>query len=1611
MDPPELAGIYAKIGMHCGRPAYRLMDDNGQAKQGGSKIIRQDSPEEDTPQDSNFEFSQYGYCLRWYPPENRWLLGEYSKTISVTYPVAARGSSIHPADDLLLTGEPGSDKRVLAVKLGNGPASRAFVPVQAELVGIDGYVEEQWQYEAAEDILDYLELPATLHFRCEGFSNEPDAVARLTYDAPYPCSVYMPWQVTADGDLWFYPDKFIRCCEVEPPPRRLRVNGYMGNPKILNGLTFEMLPTLHNGRVAWMGPSMVDGKTYSLFICWLSSRNCWVACCSSAVTEHDHEEGVLPFEPGVTHVEPRWIVAQAACHAGSPTSILQHGGFWVTRNRQKRTFNVVAAGEQITLPELSSIITRTLKDTLAKALDEANFIIDEAKMSRAASFQSGSPDGEDGDSSEASSDYDGYSSEDSSRLSASRRSSMAAAAEDPSEETSKYNIRRPRKILELATPQTRMDGKRMAQNIADIDRVLEEAIVAGISRSTLHEAYEAKRRLYGWSLLDSIREMGEKKDATTAQWFETLTSMKASLRQYRPDPNLSLVSNGWTLCHYIARYGPTETWTYEAAFTMLQQKADLERREKGGMSPVVVAILTGKRENVRAFLRLMCPAAAELPYLVQSKSDAVVDFYNAVAQEDATVKDLRGFVGRSGSHQFLNMRFEDGLCALHHLALRNQASMIEYLCHERADVNIQDADGNTPCHLAAQVGSQVSLMVMLRQGAKVTIRNNYGRTAYMTALDYCQESIARELRKQLVNWEDIEALLGKSRVKDLEEGNLIALSEHVRSNVRKLLHMGFGDEAADCCAADIKRTDKLQLCNQIVARDPDVVVNLNDNEVAEFPESHCCLLEMRGLLLVHELLIPLLSMAGEDDLILDNDKRYKRFTEYLMETGIQALLGMEVQVTVRQGFTRISESFDELTSKVGDDMQFIAPKQLARPNLQALALTPPENVLLAHQLWVHGRVSWLPMREHEHKNELDAMSALVNLGAYDSLEELCEEVLATTTLEVQAGKANIDLLLAPFWGRCYAMWLAKGAERMDGALQKLLSQGRFAELGCRQGPPKTFDQVFERKRKYRDYCMAHFVASGTIPGLANSTKKAPKQAKIGESMVDISSISLPRRRGKVQKTHSNSLSAWKVNKHHIMEAGGVLDLLRFAITCKDPEAVKEVYDWLMLLDLEVDGIEVVLVRNDFHDRKDTQNFKDLQLYAVFQDPATQSRLFVEIRLILRRSLGLKRHKIFLAKEDSQHYSAKGKALFQGCRPFQAAGSPEFATEAEDSSGLGIGHQASLTGLSRTSIAPYDEIIGGDASPMEFGKTPSLSKIGMWRNNKDLKVVNDKGKQKTSFDRIRRFAVGTNSRKYTDGLIIWRWSTPKELREASSRPIEPLPVVQYLEGPEDAAGFTDIRTWVELDGHGALVKLQGEAAKLTRTLEPKDKYHGDRLAKALGIDNVNDKAWIRLVSELEQGVARLYKTEEGKGLVIKVMDYVVVRISNSDHTEEILFRETRPRTLPAGQRSAREPLEKAAARAVHDIVPLFLQNCLEYQPFHPSHGLWTFPEVLRSDSPRRRQASTPDPALRTNSAQSGTSDASAPIFDVKDIITYKRYFTVLAKVKGTPFNLLRAGIGL
>jgi ankyrin repeat protein len=93
----------------------------------------------------------------------------------------------------------------------------------------------------------------------------------------------------------------------------------------------------------------------------------------------------------------------------------------------------------------------------------------------------------------------------------------------------------------------------------------------------------------------------------------------------------------------------------------------------------------------------------------------------------------------------LNARGLNGVSVLIAYVARSRADIVAKLLERGVAVNLQDADGDTPLHIAAQVGNLEVLQLLLAKGANVNAKNNVGGTPLMWAAVYDHEAVTRAL--------------------------------------------------------------------------------------------------------------------------------------------------------------------------------------------------------------------------------------------------------------------------------------------------------------------------------------------------------------------------------------------------------------------------------------------------------------------------------------------------------------------------------------------------------------------------------------------------------------------------------------------------------------------------------------------------------------------------------------------------------------------------------------------------------------------------------------------------------------------------------------------------
>lgn len=128
---------------------------------------------------------------------------------------------------------------------------------------------------------------------------------------------------------------------------------------------------------------------------------------------------------------------------------------------------------------------------------------------------------------------------------------------------------------------------------------------------------------------------------------------------------------------------------------------------------------------------------------------------------DINVKDKNGYTALSHAIDAMHDEVEEALLsrpeldpncrgknsrpALMAYVWRNNKERVEKLLAHSADVSIQDADGDTALHGAAQTGNVEIMRLLLDKGANVNAKNSVGGTPLMWAAVFGNEEAARLL--------------------------------------------------------------------------------------------------------------------------------------------------------------------------------------------------------------------------------------------------------------------------------------------------------------------------------------------------------------------------------------------------------------------------------------------------------------------------------------------------------------------------------------------------------------------------------------------------------------------------------------------------------------------------------------------------------------------------------------------------------------------------------------------------------------------------------------------------------------------------------------------------
>lgn len=236
------------------------------------------------------------------------------------------------------------------------------------------------------------------------------------------------------------------------------------------------------------------------------------------------------------------------------------------------------------------------------------------------------------------------------------------------------------------------------------------------------------------------------------------------LLEHGADPDLA-ASQVWTPLHLaVAKKLP------EIVRVLLDHGADHSRTRHGGWTPLHVAVNDRSGDIVRMLLEHGADPNLALdngttPLRTTQNKDfedmrALLIEYGGEPKSIYTEESFAALrAARAGDVVTLKKLIEAGAnvneqlpstgwTALHAAVLQHNIAVLETLLSSKAaDVNIQNANGNTPLHEAARHGREAAVKLLLEGNADINVVNNEGKTASALAKERGHEAILQLLQR------------------------------------------------------------------------------------------------------------------------------------------------------------------------------------------------------------------------------------------------------------------------------------------------------------------------------------------------------------------------------------------------------------------------------------------------------------------------------------------------------------------------------------------------------------------------------------------------------------------------------------------------------------------------------------------------------------------------------------------------------------------------------------------------------------------------------------------------------------------------------------------------
>lgn len=231
----------------------------------------------------------------------------------------------------------------------------------------------------------------------------------------------------------------------------------------------------------------------------------------------------------------------------------------------------------------------------------------------------------------------------------------------------------------------------------------------------------------------------------------SLTAMRSFLdtAEKRPNFNLNAFVNqkdqdGISALHNAAKYG-------REAITklLIEYGADVMAKNNNGETPLDVAAAIGA-ENTLSILREQVPhhiATPRVPTAQPIPQNANLNNLLLETCRGASLRNLTGVISAAKARitdaaefsKFINQKFPpENKTALHYAAENAREHMTLLLLEKGADLSQQDASGNTPLHLAAEIGAVKTTLILLKVASPevLKIRNSAGENFVGHVLRY-----------------------------------------------------------------------------------------------------------------------------------------------------------------------------------------------------------------------------------------------------------------------------------------------------------------------------------------------------------------------------------------------------------------------------------------------------------------------------------------------------------------------------------------------------------------------------------------------------------------------------------------------------------------------------------------------------------------------------------------------------------------------------------------------------------------------------------------------------------------------------------------------------------